>query len=386
MKRTPTNAQDVYRTHNPSTNDKIGFRELIAIDFFLLGVKGTDTTVPFFYEFAGNAAWLMPLFIFLFILPFVLLVSRLLARFEGKNLLIISEHLIGRPLTYLAAWVLFLLGMAATVLNTRSYTQMTGIMFYGRTPLIFLYAVILLATAYVAYRGLETIGRVASLLLPYALFSIVLAFLGVYDIIDYRAIFPLFGQGWSVLPKTVTHLGFVVDIFYFALFAGLLKSGSRTYQNATLIGTAMAGIGAMGLIFMYTGVFGYPAVNQVLFHYQQLTRIAHYGQFINHIEAAFLGTWILATVVHFAIYIYTMVYLLHYLVRAKDMFRLFVPIVAAIFFAGLYPYRSEKLFFTYREWIVWALTATVYPYLLLLVLLSRTKGGKKRARKKTAYT
>lgn len=384
MKPMMESAQDVFRQNNPSTNDRIGLRELIAIDFFLLGVKGTDLTASFFFQFAGSAAWLMPLLIFIFLLPIIFLVSHLLSQYEGKSLLFISEQLLGRSFTYIAAFVLFVLGMAATVLNMRSYAQMTGIMFYGRTPLIFLYGVILLTTAYVAYRGLEAIGRVASLLLPYALFSFVLLYFGVYDMIDYRAIFPIFGQGWRMVSETVLHLGFVVDIFYFALFASMLKGGSRTYKHGTLIGVSIAGVGAMGMIFMYTGVFGYPGVNQVLFHYQQITRIAHYGQFINHIEAAFLGTWILATVVHFALYLYTMVYLLHYLVRSDDMFNLFIPVTAAVFFAGLYPYRSEKLFFLYREWIVWILTATVYPYFLLLVLLSRIKGGKNRGRKKTS--
>lgn len=383
MKQIMKTAQDVFRQNNPSTNDRIGLRELIAIVFFLLGVKGTDLTVTFFFQFAGSAAWLMPLLIYIFLLFFIFLVTHLLSQYEGKSLLFISEQLLGRSFTYVAAFVLFVLGMAATVLNMRSYAQMTGIMFYGRTPLLVLFGVILLTAAYVAYRGLEAIGRVASLLLPYALFSFVLVYLGVYDMIDYRAIFPLFGQGWQMVSETIVHLGFVVDIFYFALFASMLKGGSRTYKHGTMIGAGIAGVGAMGLIFMYTGVFGYPGVNQVLFHYQQLTRIAHYGQFINHIEAAFLGTWILATIVHFALYLYTMVYLLHYLVRSEDMFQLFIPAVSAVFFAGLYPYRSEKLFFLYREWIVWILTATVYPYFLLLVLLSRIKGGKKRGHTKT---
>ncbi|MBE3596301.1 MAG: GerAB/ArcD/ProY family transporter [Hydrogenibacillus sp.] len=370
------------RGTNPSTDDLIGQRELMAVAFFLLVVKGADSTTTFLLSFGGNAGWLSVFVYFAYMLPFLWLVTRTLAAREGLNLIALSEETFGVPATKAMMSILLVLGFAATILNMRPYAFLLEVMFYAKTPATVIYVLLIATSGYLAYLGLETIGRVASLLLPYALLSFGLLFLGVYDILDYDEIFPFFGRGWPLLTGPLAHLGIVVDMLYLAVFLDRVKGGTRTYWNGMLSGSGIAAVSAAVLLWMYVTAFGYPAASGTLYPFQQLTRLAHFGWYINHVEAAFLGIWVLASVVHFAVYIYTIVYLFQYVVGAGDFFRLIVPTLGILFVAGFYPYRSFILQYTYRAWVVYALTATVFPFVIALAVAVRYRFRRSRGHRR----
>ncbi|PTQ54801.1 MAG: spore germination protein [Hydrogenibacillus schlegelii] len=369
---------------NPSSNEQIGLRELLAMSFFLLGLKGTDTTPEFWITFGGNAAWMSALAGFAYVLPFLWLTARLLSAAGDRGIWALAEDVLGGGGVRLVFGLWLILFLLATVLNVRAYALLLEVMFFSKTPGVFLYGLFLIVAGYVAAKGIETVGRLASLLLPYALLGYVALFVGIFDVLDYREIYPLLGTGEKAFTGPLTHLALYVDLLYLALVADRYVGGARTYWRGVVLGGGLGALSIAALLFVYIAAFGYPAVNGLVYPFQQLTRLAHFGWYINHVEAIFLAIWAIAAVVHFAIYLYFDLWLLQVLLGAGAFQRLTIPLIGLLFVAGLYPYRSFTSQYAYRDAKLILLTAVVFPSLILIGVLyyRKARRGSGRGRRR----
>ena len=184
---------------------KIGAKEFFAMIIFMIGIKFKDGTPELLYEAGKNAAWMMPLFSLVFLLvPFLMLLSLLKKHQTGFLELIFK--LTGNHVGSILILLLFVLFFGSVTVNYRSHAEIISTLFFTKTPVAILVFVIVAASLYIAYLGLETIGRISWLILPtfFALMIVLIAF--TWRQINWGFFFPIEGPGLAAVLREMRNL------------------------------------------------------------------------------------------------------------------------------------------------------------------------------------
>jgi len=318
------------------TDGKIGAREILSMIVMAVGIKATDTTPGMMIKHAQNAAWLFSLMIgVVMLIPFLVLL-RLMGRYR-MGLYDLLVHLTGRWVaTLIVAWMFVWLFISAA-LNTRSYIDIVNTLFFPQTSLYFMCLFFLLFSWLVAKRGFETIGRTSWLLLSLVVFISLVLSVSIWQDMNLSHLYPLLGPGLGdLLKETPRHASLYAEL---VLMCFMLPYATtyRSFRQGTLIGYGLSIFVIVLLNAYYVMVFDYPAVEHISFPYHQLTRAASFGRQVAHIEAIFLGLWIITAVMHFAIYLYLTAYLFARTFRIHEFEPLILPLTGLCLLLSGFP-------------------------------------------------
>ncbi|MEF3303090.1 GerAB/ArcD/ProY family transporter [Paenibacillus sp. GYB003] len=350
------------------SDGKIGFREFFSLIVFTIGLKLTDTTPTFLFLSGGNAGWLMPVISCLFLSIVLVVMFSILKNNPGKGLLDLTFELTGSAGGFLIGFLFFVILLTATVLNSRSYVSIVNTMVYQRTPVPVLLLLLLAAACFIASRGLETIGRVAWLIFPYAYAIFFVLFFLVWDFIDWLHLFPIAGPGIIPLVKeSVFHTSVYGEVIYLLALVPYVRTFAD-FRKASFIGFGLSIFNIVLAMAVFIAVFDYPAVRDMEYPFQQLTRTAQVGQVISHVESIFLFFWLMCSVVHFAVYLHLIAFLFARTLRIKAFKPFVLPFSGLVLLLGLLPeneivaslYRddlieSTSIFYIVLPFILWAL-------------------------------
>jgi spore germination protein (amino acid permease) len=346
------------------TDGKIGARELLSIVVMVIGIKATDTTPDLLIYHAQNASWLLSLLIgIVMLIPFLLLLK--LMRTYHMGLYDLMVKLIGRwgsavIVGWLCIWLLF-----STTINTRSYLDIVNTLFFPQTSLYIMVLLFLFFSWLVAIRGFETIGRMSWLLLSLVVLILVVLLAAIWQDLRFSHLFPIFGPGLGELLKQAPKHSSAFGELLLLSFMFPYVTTYRSFQRGMLIGYGFSVFVIIVLNALYVMVFDYPAVEHIAFPYHQLTRAASFGQQVAHVEAIFLGLWIITAVIHFAVYLYLLAYLFARTFQIHEFEPLILPLTWLCLLLSGFSKNVVQLNLL-RNWLI--STASV-GYILLPFLL-----------------
>ncbi|HEU4962379.1 MAG TPA: endospore germination permease [Bacilli bacterium] len=360
------------------TDGKIGTRELIGLAMLTVGTKMSDMTPNLLLKQGMTAAWMLPILSGLIIVGPLLLLIHLLNKYE-LGLIELVYKLLGRYLGFLVAFAIFLVALTATVLDTRSYVDILGTLYFPKTPVYVIYLILVGAIFFVANRGLENIGRTAWLILPYiSIALIVLVFLAWGQHFEFSFLFPLLGPGvWDLAKAGLLYNSVYGDLLVFPVFFLYVRTG-KDYKKASLIGLVITMVIQVVFMMVYILVFDYHTVLTMVYPFHQLTRVVQLGRSLMNMEAIFLAFWVMSTIVRYSIYLYVTAMSFGYLFKLREFEPLLLPLTALTFMLGMIPENSMYADVWLRDKYLLRFVSIFLP--LLPVLL----WGVSRFRKKEA--
>ncbi|GFR39488.1 hypothetical protein PRECH8_27840 [Insulibacter thermoxylanivorax] len=342
------------------TDGKIGAREQLAVATFLIAMKVSDTTPDILIHHAMNAAWLVSLINGLVVLIPLLLILHLLKRYQ-TGLYDLLLTLTGRWGSTLIMLFIFLWLFISTFVNSRSYIDIVNTLFFPQTSIEALYVLFLLFCALVSIRGFETLGRMSWLLFWLIAGIVILLLLTTWQHMKISQLFPLLGPGLDViLLRGVTHSSLYVELFLIAFFFPYTTS-YKALRDGVWIGFAVSALMLIVFNAVYVMVFDYPAIASMPYPYQQLTRSSSLFGMEAHMDALFLGVWIIAAILHFALYLYILAYLFARLFKIQEFEMLIIPMTGLVLYIGMIQENVMQMIFL-RD--VLMMTTSIF-YLLL---------------------
>ncbi|SET52255.1 spore germination protein (amino acid permease) [Natronincola peptidivorans] len=319
------------------SDGKIDRREFFAIIVILIASKFTDLTATIILRTGRTAAWILPIISFIvIILPFLATLA-LLKRFKKKNFIEIIYAIAGKYLGFVIAISLFFILLSATAINLRNYADAVSTMFYPNTPVAFFILLGAVVSYFIANRGLEGIGRTASLLLPCFAISLLLLIVLTWQHFQDSYLFPLLGPGVVALLKDgLVYSTIFADIIVMAVLFPFVKD-YRSYRTASIRGLIVSAFLVSLFLLIYIIVFDFHPATVVNHPFHQLNRRAQLGPFITNVEAIFFFFWILAKTLRFAIYFYVMAIILGYSLTLKEFEPLILPLAGLTAMLSLIP-------------------------------------------------
>ena len=258
---------------------------------------------------AGRDAWMSIVPGFAVAIPYGLMVLSLVERYPNKNLLQISEILLGK-------WV----GKSIGVLYTLIAVYFGGLQvgqigdIYERSSMPLMPATVfflgeLLLIICLIRAGIEVLARFSEVIFPIILVALVLNVCLAFPRIEQGELMPILSEGLMPLLKA----GFKVADFameYILFLAGILTFLPTGKQNLYKLKTGvwravfLVGIIDMLVVLIQILVFGPIEVVRLDFSLLVLGKMVEISRTVEGIESLFLGVWLGALVIKGAAFFY----------------------------------------------------------------------------------
>jgi spore germination protein (amino acid permease) len=342
--------------------DQIGFREFFSIIFITVSAKATDMTTILLFRDGLNAAWMIIIGSFLLIIPSLLLLNRVLKKYQSKDLLEVTQLTLGKPFTFVIAFIILLFTFINTATDSRSYmTQLITINF-PNTPLFVLYLCFLGMCMWGAKKGWEAIGSIAVSILPYLLIAIGLLFILMLREESFNRIFPLFGTGKLEIAKaSFKYTSLYGEAFIFAMMYPFVKN-HQTYIRS-LYSALLFSVFIMALMYLsYLWMFDYRSVENLTYPFNEAIRYVSLGRTISNVDTFFITLWLIGVFVKFTVNIYVVCKIFGFLFSIKEFEYTIIPITLLMLVIAMIPENNEINMFVIRKF-----TLEYFKYLILFL-------------------
>ncbi|SDC49349.1 spore germination protein (amino acid permease) [Terribacillus halophilus] len=301
-------------------------RELIAMIFMLIGIKGGDTTPSLFADEAQNALWIAPIVSFVVILPPFITLMYLLKKYQTRNLAELLHHLLGTKLGTIIGIFLFVGAFISMAADMRNIVEEINYLYFPNSPTIIIYLIFIVICLFVANKGLESIGSLAWAVLPVIVLTIISVMFVDFQATVWQRIFPILGGGASIVIRDGFSLSSVFLEFFLLTIAYQAFHDTKQFRIGMYTGSILSVLLIVLFYMIYTMVFDYNTVDNIAYLYQESTEIVPLGHFFTNISTFFMVGWLLSNFLRFTIFLYIICWLYGALFQIKRFEGLLMPI------------------------------------------------------------
>lgn len=358
------------------TKEKIGLREYIAIVLIMTSTKLTDNTPVLLVEPLYTAGWMAPIISsILSIIPIFLLIQ-VMSKYQEMNLLEVSDRLFGKIISTIFLLLLLVIAFSTLVVDTAIYTDIIWTMYFNRTPPIIIYGILLFVSTYGAKRGLEQIGSVSWLVLPYLQVSLLLALILTIGEGNFSFIHPLFGQSsWEVIKESTLRHSILADFIYIFILYPYLKS-KKKFSRGSWLALILTTVNLTLSMLCFILYFDYNTVMQLNYPYHEVIRTISFG-FITNMETLFLPFWLIAAFVRFSIYLYIVAFIFGHIFKIRH-FEYVIPSIATVIVClGMIPESPSFTLFNFKDFLLIIASPAFFLFPILFYVVLKIKGGNK---------
>jgi len=334
-------------------------------------------------ESAGTAGWILTIYITVIALILFTIIARLYKKFEGKDILDISEYVagnIGRIIvgTFFLVYLVFIVSVVL-----REFGEDLKIIALRSSPISFVMSFFLAGMVVSAFFGLEALLRIGVIIVPIVFIGFVIILSGVLQYSDLSRIMPFLGFG----PKNI----FIDNLSRISIYSGLvlllfLPPFIKSHKDFKKIGYITIGLSSFNLtvsVLVFLLVFQYPIATESFLPIFQLARLINYGRFFQRLESLFSLLWIVSALHYLSIGLFLILYIFKKTYKLEYYKPLILPFAVILYTASFIPknlveaIELETKFFRNIAWIV------VFGMTIILLLIGNfirrktVKGGEK---------
>lgn len=342
---------------------------------------------------ANQDVWIVLIAAFFYILIINAPVLILINKFRGLNINEMTELVLGKFLgkaVSLLFAVFFLFCHTACMLIGANFVALSIL---PGTPIWAIVVLAFAAVTYVAYKGAGTIGRLATFIVPFVMFTIVFFFLMGLDMMDIKALQPVLAN--TTLAEV--NLGAFYtgarysEILIFLVFSFFLPKKDNI--NKTFAKSLMTFGAFFEMILLPTIlVLGVDLAKIEFNPYFIYTRQVHAYDFIQRVQSLNTLAWFPGFLLKLIIYCFMASYILSGVFKTKSH-KSFVPLITGLSFAicmipmmqkssVIMLLASDRVF----PFIVFPFTFVLPLFILIVYLIRRKKINEVLERKKAAVS
>ena len=326
-------------------NEKISPRQLWIILFL---IRSIIIVSDFPVLTSGNAlqdAWISAVILFFSSELFVILMTLIDLKFPNKNLIEYSEEIFGKWLGKLFSLLFIFVFIQFAVIETRLYGELLNTYFLPQTPILVIYASLLIVAIFCVYQGIEVLARTADFLF----LLVIVAILGIIFIplsyLDLTNLQPIIVRGWKpIFSGIITPTSYISQIWVLGMISKNVTGKKRFLIPITSIGTSLLLLLIISAVTV--GVVGaYPATRST-FPVLTLLRSVKATEFLQRTEVFIIFGWGMGFFIALSTYLYCGAKSLSMVLDLKDYRITVIPLSILIAFLSLYVF--EDIFTLYK--------------------------------------
>ena len=314
---------------------KLGSFEVITSLLMLSVADIVLTSAAILIKDVNSASLLNSVLIAIIGIFFTFIICKLSKNFIGKDLLSISEYLGGKFLKTIVGFGFVLYFTLILALFLRQASNALQLIYYPLTHIIFIIALLCIATGIIACFGNNSIFKASSLILPFIYTAIFLIFIGNTPDFNLNNMFPILGDGATQsFVKGLTNIFTFSGLSYLLFFPSKLKKP----ENITKIGLTFSILNGIYIIFCVSDILFLFA--DVVTHSQLpplyiSVRYIEFGTFFQRMDAAFVLLCVLGLISALNINLYFILDILKNITNVSDSKPLIFPCLLTSFSIAL---------------------------------------------------
>lgn len=361
-------------------NRKITFGrwEAVSLLITMISAKAVLNFPRTVIEEGGTAGWLTVIFISVTALVCFVIIAKLYASFNRKDLIDIGEDLggsAGRIIIGIIV-VFFLINLMSTVF--REFGEQMKIIAFKNSPISFVLLFFVAGVIAASFMGIEAIVRIQSILVPIVVVSYITYIIMLSPYMDISKITPILGNGvQAIFGKGFFRLSEYGELIFLFLLVPFIK----TQKNFRAIGYTAIGLNAfffLSITLTYLLIYSYPIAIENTIPVYQLGLVINYSRFFQRIEALFVTTWAFVGLMYLSTGFYFLIYIFKKTFKLEYTRPLIFPFAVLVFTLSLLPQNLvvtiDQEVDVFRNW-AWIITFAM-TILLLLAAKILKKGGK----------
>lgn len=311
------------------------------------------------------------------VLLLVFFICKMLNYFPRQNILDISEYLGGKFLKNMVGIIYITYFICSVSIFLRSFCDNLKIIFFTRTPIVYLIALFILATIICCRLGITAIIRANLIFMPLIIFSIAFVFIANIGNFDFFQIFPVLGNGFnstfiSGLSNLFAFSGMVLLYFIPADLKDSKDFKYVAYSSVILSGILLL-FSVGSLLFLFSTTY---SKNNILPLYIA-SRILEFGRFFQRLDPLFLLIWIFSMTSYFSIAISYVIKIFINITKVKNNYLIIYIFAILCMILSLLPKNYSDVFFLQTEVFKYAVSIIAFGLNLLILILATIKFKRK---------
>lgn len=328
-------------------------------------------------QFLGRDGYIVPLVAIIAGIIFVICMTSLTTKFEGKTFVEICKSLLPKWIAYLLLGIFTIKIIISVGLELRMFCEMISQVMLNRTPISVTMIIILLTAVYLVKSGAEAIGRMAEILLYFIVLPLALALLSIIFKTDYKELLPFMRVEWENISWGVLGVSAIfIPVEVLLMLNGLMKNPKKC---------RVAGIGAVITIGVLQSLLTLLCITQIGLGETRgqlwpvillMKSIGMDNTVVENQEVLMVIIWIFSVYMYISLglYIITLIGSRTLTFKRENVFVL--PVAPIILLVAMYPQDLGRAYEAYLKFQYWFGVWFIIPIPLILLLVYKIRGNR----------
>ncbi len=306
----------------------------------------------------ATAGWILVFYNSILVLFLFILIIRLFSRFEGMDLLDISENIGGSVARILIGSLIMLYFAFITSLILREFGEGIKVVALPESPLNFVILLFMVGLVGSAYFGLESIVRFHAIIIPLIMVGLLIVLFGVSPHYNFDNLYPVLGTGaYSIFVKSIDR----ISTFSALIILFMITPFIKTVKNLKIVGFITITTASVFLIMatvVFLAVIPYPAALESEIPIYQMARLIDIPRIFERVESVFIIIWTAAVLLflsagfYFLVYVFKRTFKLTYYKPLILPFAILILSLSHLLNNDVSTIHLKTKYFSHFSWIV----------------------------------
>ncbi|NMB96236.1 MAG: GerAB/ArcD/ProY family transporter, partial [Clostridiaceae bacterium] len=304
----------------------LGPQEAICLITITIVTRVFFTSPSVITRFVGSAGWLMTLISATTAMIIFYLVLLLLRKWPGKNIIEIYELSTGRYIGFIFSFALFAGFLIDSAALLREFTEVMKVYVLPISPPSYIMGIFFAGVFVVCIFGLEAQARLARVVAPVLLVSLIVVLLLAAKNYSLHRLNPIFGYGLDrVLLRGIRRN----SVYGYAIITAVIAGSLQGIEHIKKIGYTsiiISGIIISVCVLCFSLTFPYYVAQEITSPLYEMVSLVDHGRFFQRLDPLFLFTWIIATLIAVTAEVYMAASIYCRMFRIQDIKPIIAPI------------------------------------------------------------
>lgn len=366
-----------------NNNYKIQKYEAICLIIIVM-INKLILNVPYYVSsLVGTGTLANIIYIGILDLILVLIINKLLKKFQNSDIIDISEYLGGKALKNVVGILFILFFFIGSFITLIDFCKMLQTIYFNNFSIIYIVLIFIIAAGTINLIGFKSIVRTICLIVPFALISILISFLGGFEEFSFENFTPFLGYNYrtTFVIGSINIFSMYILTYYFFL-KPLLKDGIN-FNKITVISYIVSWIllflTLVSILTLFPITNGTEPINTLYL----LSRRIEVGTYIQRVDTIFIFVWIMCIFSYLSVTVFFINRIIRKLTNIFDEKIITFSTCSILLGIGLLPLNIAQIKFLENNFYKYMIIIIGFIFTILISVLANVKFKFKKGNKNT---
>ena len=357
---------------------KMGKFEAIALIIIIM-INKLILNIPYYIvELVGSGAIINIIYIGIIDFFILLLIIKLFEKFDNSDIIDISEFIGGKILKYIIGIVSVLLFLLVSAITLLDFCNVLRTIYFYNFSIIYVLIFFIIGILIANFIGFKSISRICSLLAPFAIISVLIAFSAIWNNLNIKNLTPILGESYrQTFVSGLSNTFSMYIIVYFYFIKPLLKNDNKLFKKVSLISFMISLFLLLLTVISMLTLFNASSSKEPINSLFLLARQLELGNFIQRVDALFILLWILSIFTYLSFIVFLINRIIRKITNISDEKMVSFSTCSILLGLTLIPFNISQYHLVENKIYRYAIIGFMFGLCLVILLLANFKKMKK---------